>query len=95
MGSAECLWLVGIDFCHLKTDNLENLEHAWHPQGGGGSTTPRGGTPPPPHHTVVTLWSVVLRLGVFWRLLASEEPQGDAQRAGGHEQESGSLRVSS
>ena len=65
MGSAECLWLVGIDFCHLKTDNLESLEHAWHPEGGGGSKTPGGGTPPPPHHTVVTLWSVVLRFGVL------------------------------
>ena len=71
MGAAECLWLVGIDFCHLKTDNLESLEHAWHPEGGGGSKTPGGGTPPPPHHTVVTLWSVVLRFGVFWRLLAT------------------------
>ena len=54
MGSAECLWLLGIDFCHLRKDNLESLEHAWHPEGGGGSKTPGGGTPPPPHHTVVT-----------------------------------------
>ena len=40
------------------------------------STTPRGGTPPPPHHTVVTLWSVVLRFGVFWRLLATFAKSG-------------------